>query len=114
MTGTVLMVYDVEMASKSTRDFLEGAQELHQKYDVPWTIYLAGQTVEARAEDIKCVTDDPLLTIAQHTYNHAAHTFVYHLKEFFPGFRVNRIISTFPGQFLGRLQDLASPTSKLC
>jgi peptidoglycan/xylan/chitin deacetylase (PgdA/CDA1 family) len=77
MSGTILMGYDVETASESTRGFLEGAQELHQKHDAPWTIYLTGQTIEARAEDIKRVADDPLLTIAQHTYNHVLLKSIY-------------------------------------
>jgi len=71
------MGYDVETASESTRGFLEGAQELHQKYDVPWTIYLTGQTIEARVDDIRRVADDPLLTIAQHTYNHVLLKSIY-------------------------------------
>jgi len=77
MSGTILMGYDVETASESTKGFLEGAQELHQKHDVPWTIYLTGQTIEARTDDIKRVADDPLLTIAQHTYNHVLLKSIY-------------------------------------
>ena len=77
MSGTILMGYDVETASESTKGFLEGAQELHQKHDVPWTIYLTGQTIEARTDNIKRVADDPLLTIAQHTYNHVLLKSIY-------------------------------------
>ena len=77
MSGTILMGYDVETASESTKGFLEGAQELHRKYDVPWTIYLTGQTIEARTDDIKRAADDPLLTVAQHTYNHVLLKSIY-------------------------------------
>ena len=70
MSGTVLLGYDVETASDSTAGFLDGAAELHTKYDVPWSIYLVGSTVEARVDDILRHKDDPLLTIGQHTYSH--------------------------------------------
>ena len=75
--GTILLGYDVESASDSTRGFLQGARQLHQKYDVPWTIYLTGQTLTARVEDVREVIADPLLTVGQHTYNHVLLKSIY-------------------------------------
>jgi len=70
MSGTILLGYDVESASENTDGFLAGAEILHDKYEVPWTIYLTGQTVETRTEAVLKVRDNPLLTICQHTYSH--------------------------------------------
>ena len=48
--GSVIFGYDVESASDATKGFLQGAQQLHQKHNVPWTIYVTGQTLSARVE----------------------------------------------------------------
>jgi len=77
MSGTIILGYDIESASESTGGFLRGATELHNRYDVPWTIYLTGRTVEACAEDILEVVEEPLLSIGQHTYGHALLKCVY-------------------------------------
>jgi len=77
MSGTIILGYDVESASDSTAGFLQGARVLHQRHGVPWSIYLTGQTVEQRADDIRKALDDPLLTIGQHTYSHMLMKCVY-------------------------------------
>lgn len=68
--GTIILGYDVESASQDTSGFLEGAQALHQKHDVPWSIYVTGKTVDVCTDDLLRIKDDPLLSIGQHTYNH--------------------------------------------
>lgn len=77
MSGTILLGYDVESASESTGGFLEGARALHDRYEVPWAIYLTGQTVEKCADAIRKVVDNPLLTVCQHTYSHMLLKYVY-------------------------------------
>ena len=77
MSGTILLGYDVETASESTVGFLEGAAELHDELDVPWTIYLTGKTAEAQPEAIRRVRDNSRLTIGQHTYSHMLLKSVY-------------------------------------
>ncbi len=70
MSGTIICGYDVETASDNTIGFLEGAEELHDRLGVPWTIYLTGTTLEKHSEMISRMVDNPLLTIGQHTYSH--------------------------------------------
>ena len=77
MSGTIVLGYDVETASQSTAGFLAGAQLLHEKHDVPWSIYLTGVTLEKQADTIRRVSGDPLLSIGQHTYNHLLLKSVY-------------------------------------
>ena len=77
MSGTILLGYDIESASESTAGFLQGASLLHARHEVPWTIYLTGQTVERRADDVRQVVGDPLLTVGQHTYSHMLLKCVY-------------------------------------
>jgi hypothetical protein len=77
MSGTIIFGYDVETASESTSGFLEGASALHDKYKVPWSIYLTGMTVEGRTEAITRLVSNPLLTIGQHTYSHLLLKSVY-------------------------------------
>lgn len=77
MSGTIVLGYDVETASESTGGFLEGAQKLHDKLDIPWTIYLTGKTVEACAAAVRRVVGNPLLTVAQHTYSHTLLKSIY-------------------------------------
>ncbi len=75
--GLIIFGYDIESASSATSGFLQGAQQLHQKHDVPWTIYLTGQTLAARVADVQVVISDPLLSVGQHTYNHVLLKSVY-------------------------------------
>jgi peptidoglycan/xylan/chitin deacetylase (PgdA/CDA1 family) len=49
---------------------LRGAAQLHRQLQVPWTIFVTGKTLQARTADILAVANDPLVEIAQHTYNH--------------------------------------------
>ena len=77
MSGTMVFGYDVETASQNTVGFLAGATELHEKFGVPWTIYLTGQTVEKCAHAIRECMQSPLLTVAQHTYSHVLLKSVY-------------------------------------
>ena len=77
MSGTMICGYDVETASDSTGGFLRGAEILHNKLDVPWTIYLTGKTVEACSDPVRRVVGNPLLTIGQHTYSHMLLKSVY-------------------------------------
>jgi len=70
MSGTIVLGYDIESASENTMGFLEGAVILHDKFKVPWTIYLTGVTVEKYGDDIRKVVPNPLLTVGQHTYSH--------------------------------------------
>ncbi len=66
----MLFGYDVEMASQDSVGFLEGAAELHERFGVPWTIYLTGETVERCTDAIRTCMHSPLVTVAQHTYSH--------------------------------------------
>ncbi len=75
--GSIIFGYDVESTSDATSGFLQGAQQLHRKHDVPWTIYVTGQTLSARVEDIRAVMDEPLLSIGQHTFNHVLLKSIY-------------------------------------
>ncbi len=77
MSGTIICGYDVETASDSTLGFLQGAEILHRKLEVPWTIYLTGKTIEKCGDEIRKMVDNPLLTIAQHTYSHTLLKSVY-------------------------------------
>ena len=77
MSGTIILGYDIESASENTGGFLLGARELHNRYDVPWTIYITGKTVAACTDAIREVVDEPLLSVGQHTYNHALLKCVY-------------------------------------
>ncbi len=77
MSGTIICGYDVESASDSTIGFLQGAEILHNRLEVPWTIYLTGTTVEKYGDEIRKIVDDPLLTVAQHTYSHMLLKSVY-------------------------------------
>ncbi|MFC1461351.1 polysaccharide deacetylase family protein [Verrucomicrobiota bacterium] len=77
MSATVILGYDVETASENTAGFLEGAEALHDKFGVPWTIYLTGKTIEKCADDISRVMRNPLLTIGRHTYNHTLLKSIY-------------------------------------
>lgn len=75
--GSIIFGYDIESASEATGGFLQGAQQLHQKHNVPWTIYLTGQTLSACVEDVRSVRDEPLLSIGQHTFNHVLLKSIY-------------------------------------
>jgi peptidoglycan/xylan/chitin deacetylase (PgdA/CDA1 family) len=77
MKPTIILGYDVETASKHSGGFLAGAEELHDKHDVPWTIYLTGLTVEKCAEAIRQVIGNPRLTVCQHTYSHVLLKSIY-------------------------------------
>jgi len=77
MPGTILLGYDLETASENTMGFLDGAQLLHEKYEVPWTIYLTGQTIEACSKEIRRFIGDPRLAIGQHTYSHVLLKSIY-------------------------------------
>ena len=77
MSGTIVLGYDVESASDSTAGFLQGAQRLHDRHGVPWTIYLTGVTLEKCADAVRRVRDEPLLSIGQHTYSHLLLKSVY-------------------------------------
>ena len=77
MSGTIILGYDVETASENTAGFLAGAEKLHDRYEVPWTIYLTGTTLESRVEDVRKVQENSLLTIGQHTFNHVLLKSVY-------------------------------------
>jgi peptidoglycan/xylan/chitin deacetylase (PgdA/CDA1 family) len=77
MAGTIICGYDVETASQSSVGFLTGAQALHARLGVPWTIYLTGKTVESVGEGIRPFREDPLLSIGQHTYSHMLLKSVY-------------------------------------
>jgi peptidoglycan/xylan/chitin deacetylase (PgdA/CDA1 family) len=70
MSGIVFIAYDVETASDSTGGFLAGARELHREFGVPWTVFFTGKTIAERTADCLRVAGDPLVTLAQHTYNH--------------------------------------------
>ena len=73
----MLFGYDVEMASQDSVGFLEGAAELHERFGVPWTIYLTGETVEQCTDAIRTCMQSPLVTVAQHTYSHVLLKSVY-------------------------------------
>ncbi|MAF10012.1 hypothetical protein CMK11_06125, partial [Candidatus Poribacteria bacterium] len=113
MSGTVLLGYDVESASDSTAGFLDGAAELHTRFDVPWSIYLVGTTVEARVDDILRHVDDPLLTIGQHTYSHMLLKSIYMDPR--DGKEVHGGAQTYfnPGGALGELEVEIAKTQKV-
>ena len=77
MSGTLVFGYDVEMASQDSVGFLDGAGEVHERFGVPWTIYLTGETVEKCTDAIRACMRSPLVTVAQHTYSHVLLKSVY-------------------------------------
>ena len=73
MPGTMLLGYDVESREKRegiTRKFLETAREMHNRLNVPATLFIVGQTLEQNVEAFQSIAQDPLLDLQQHTYSH--------------------------------------------
>jgi peptidoglycan/xylan/chitin deacetylase (PgdA/CDA1 family) len=77
MSGTMLVGYDIESASECTGGFLQGARALHRELNIPWAIFITGQTMEKRRQDLEALINDPLVTPAQHTYSHILLKTVY-------------------------------------
>ncbi len=68
---TLLIGYDVESPEPDiTRAFLKKLLEVHTKYDVPWTMFVVGRTLEGSVDAFKEVAESPLADIQQHTYSH--------------------------------------------
>lgn len=77
MSGTILLGYDIESSPENTAGFLDGAEVLHARLGVPWTVYLCGNVVERSADAIKRLVGNPAVAIAQHTYSHMLLKSVY-------------------------------------
>ncbi len=72
MPGTMLIGYDVEWQEEGTvtGDFLATARALHNRLDVPATLFIVGRTLERNAPHFEPLVDDPLFDLQQHTYSH--------------------------------------------
>ena len=69
----ILIGYDVEAQPDSlwpTAQFLSTMQALHEGLDVPATLFIVGQTLEANVEALRPLVDHPLFDLQQHTYSH--------------------------------------------
>ncbi len=77
MAGTILVCYDVETASDNTLGFLDGAVPMHEEMDIPCTMSLTGETIEACTAACKAAGQHPLVCSAQHTYSHVLLKTVY-------------------------------------
>ena len=63
--------YDVENGRvKITRKFLKSMLKVHEKYEVPATLFVVGKTLEQNIEQFKELVDHPLIDFQQHTYSH--------------------------------------------
>ena len=73
MQGTMLLGYDVESQEKregTTERFLERARELHNRLNVPATLFIVGRTLEQNVAEFQSIAQDPLFDLQQHTYSH--------------------------------------------
>lgn len=80
MTGTMLIGYDVEWQGHGgdiTEHFLTTAQALHQRFNVPTTFFIVGETLERCVPHFQAIHDDPLIDLQQHTYSHQLLKTVY-------------------------------------
>jgi len=75
--GLIIFGYDIENIAYSPHTFLHNVQQLHQRYEAPWTIYITGEILLRSYKDFLSVIPDPLLSICQHTYNHILLKSVY-------------------------------------
>jgi peptidoglycan/xylan/chitin deacetylase (PgdA/CDA1 family) len=77
--STMLIGYDVEWRGEGdvTPRFLEQARSLHNRLDVPATLFVVGQTFERWVPQFQAITGDPLFDIQQHTYSHQLLKTVY-------------------------------------
>lgn len=69
---TLLIGYDVERVGEPdlTRAFVKQARRLHEELAAPCTLFLVGQVVEERADDLAPFVGHPLFDLQQHTYSH--------------------------------------------
>ncbi len=73
MPGTMLLGYDVECQDDTegiTRRFLERARQLHNRLNVPATLFVVGRTLEQNVSEFQAIAQDPLFDLQQHTYSH--------------------------------------------
>ncbi|MHA1682986.1 MAG: polysaccharide deacetylase family protein [Promethearchaeota archaeon] len=71
MAGTLCIGYDVESGSrKITRAFLREMERIHAGRDVPCSLFIKGQTLEASPVQFKDLCGNSLLDLEQHTYSH--------------------------------------------
>jgi peptidoglycan/xylan/chitin deacetylase (PgdA/CDA1 family) len=60
-----------------TPRFLEQARSLHNRLEVPATLFVVGQTLERWVPQFQAIAGDPLFDIQQHTYSHQLLKTVY-------------------------------------
>lgn len=63
MPGTMLLGYDVESQEKrdgTTTRFLDRARELHNRLNVPATLFIVGRTLEQNVSEFQSIAQDPL------------------------------------------------------
>ena len=77
MPGTILVCYDVETASQNSLGFFEGATRMHEKLDVPCTMFLTGTTMDFCGDACRAAGRHPLISLGQHTYSHVLLKTVY-------------------------------------
>lgn len=70
MGAYLLLGYDIETSGKLTESFLERANQIHLRYEVPCTFFVTGQVVEENLSDLLKVSHSDLFDLQQHTYSH--------------------------------------------
>ncbi len=75
----MLIGYDVEWTGDEdvTPRFLARATDLHNRLEVPATLFVVGRTLERWLPEFRVVAADPLFDIQQHTYSHQLLKTVY-------------------------------------
>ncbi|GAH57490.1 unnamed protein product, partial [marine sediment metagenome] len=69
--STMLIGYDVEhWDSKITRVFLQKVRQIHNDLNVPYTLFVVGETLEKNISEFQRIVQDKQIDIQQHTYSH--------------------------------------------
>lgn len=77
--GTMLIGYDVEWWGEGdvTPHFLDQARRVHNRLDVPATLFIVGRTLERHVPEFQAIAADGLFDLQQHTYSHQLLKTVY-------------------------------------
>lgn len=69
--STLLIGYDVEhWDSKITQVFLQKVRQIHNDLNVPYTLFVVGETLEKNISEFQRIAQDKQIDIQQHTYSH--------------------------------------------
>lgn len=67
----LLIGYDVEHRDPAvTRPFLKRMRELHEKLNIPASLFIVGKTLEHSPDAFRELVGHPLFDLQQHTYSH--------------------------------------------